>query len=93
MQDIQNIPNPDVNSTERDDDFGSHSDVEQESDRGDIENPHSDGDEERRRGDVEREDEAIPVPPDAQPAVPIEDPPDANNPPVGENENEPERIV
>lgn len=29
MQDIQNIPNPDVNSTERDDDFGSHSDVEQ----------------------------------------------------------------
>ncbi len=26
MQDIQNIPNPDVNSTEHDDDFGSHSD-------------------------------------------------------------------
>ncbi len=29
MQDVQNIPNPDVNSTERDDEFGSHSDVEQ----------------------------------------------------------------
>ena len=29
MQDVQNIPNPDVNSTVRDDDFGSHSDVEQ----------------------------------------------------------------
>ena len=30
MQDMQNIPNPDVNSTERDDDFGNHSDVERE---------------------------------------------------------------
>ena len=27
MQDIQNIPNPDVNSTEHDNDFGSHSDT------------------------------------------------------------------
>ncbi len=24
MQDVQNIPNPDVNSTETEDDFGSH---------------------------------------------------------------------
>ncbi len=32
MQDVQNIPNPDVNSTVRDDDFGSHSDVEQPQD-------------------------------------------------------------
>lgn len=37
MQDVQNIPNPDVNSTERDDDFGSHSndsnaDIEQPTD-------------------------------------------------------------
>ncbi|GEM_PF-1893688 len=30
MQDIQNIPNPDVNSTEREDDFGNHSDIERE---------------------------------------------------------------
>lgn len=29
MQDVQNIPNPDVNSTVREDDFGSHSDIEQ----------------------------------------------------------------
>lgn len=34
MQDVQNIPNPDVNSNQDDDDFGSHSefpdtDVEQ----------------------------------------------------------------
>jgi hypothetical protein len=27
MQDVQNIPNPDVNSTQRDDDFGSHSEI------------------------------------------------------------------
>jgi hypothetical protein len=29
MQDIQNIPNPDVNSTVRDDDFGTHPDREE----------------------------------------------------------------
>ncbi|CAN5595601.1 hypothetical protein BH10ACI1_BH10ACI1_32150 [soil metagenome] len=32
MQDVQNIPNPDVNSTEREDEFGNHSDVEHEND-------------------------------------------------------------
>ena len=32
MQDVQNIPNPDVNSTVRDDDFGSHSEVEPQDD-------------------------------------------------------------
>ena len=38
MQDIQNIPNPDVNSNETDDGFGSHSgDVNQ-----DIERPEED---------------------------------------------------
>lgn len=39
MQDVQNIPNPDVNSTVRDEDFGDHSDVEQirdENDEGKI---------------------------------------------------------
>ena len=38
MQDVQNIPNPDVNSTERDDDFGSHSDVHSDTPE-DIERP------------------------------------------------------
>jgi len=78
MQDIQNIPNPDVNSPERDDDFGGHSDVEQD----------------RANNDVEREDEAIPVPPDRQPSVPIEEPPETNKPPIGEDGGkEPEQIV
>lgn len=37
MQDVQNIPNPDVNSTVRDDEFGNHSDVEQIRDETDVE--------------------------------------------------------
>ena len=39
MQDVQNIPNPDVNSPERDDDFGSHSDVHSDKSNSDIERP------------------------------------------------------
>lgn len=71
MQDVQNIPNPDVNSTERDDDFGSHSDR-----------------------DVERPDEDIPVPPDQQPNVGIEEPPDATDKsPIEEDQTEPKRIA
>lgn len=39
MQDIQNIPNPDVNSTEREDEFGNHSDIERENEsKSDIKN-------------------------------------------------------
>ena len=37
MQDVQNIPNPDVNSTETEDDFGSHSRTNQ-----DVERPEED---------------------------------------------------
>lgn len=37
MQDVQNIPNPDVNSTETNDDFGSHPNVNQ-----DVERPAED---------------------------------------------------
>lgn len=32
MQDVQNIPPPDVNPTEREDDFGNHSDIKQDLD-------------------------------------------------------------
>ena len=71
MQDVQNIPPPDANPTERDDDFGNHSDIEQ-----DLDN-----------------DETIPVPPDQQPAVPIEEPPDADKPPIEEDQNEPKIIA
>ncbi len=37
MQDVQNVPNPDVNSTVRDDDFGSHSDVNRDDENSDVE--------------------------------------------------------
>jgi len=78
MQDVQNIPNPDVNSTETNDDFGSHSDVEQELDQTDIENPNNDG---RKNDDIERQDETIPVPPDTEPQAPVEEPPEVQNEP------------
>ena len=77
MQDVQNIPPPDVNPNERNDDFDSHSEIEPNHDNEDIEKP----------------DEVIPVPPDQQPVVPIKDPPDVNNPPIGEKNDEPERIA
>lgn len=40
MQDIQNIPNPDVNSTETEDQYGNRSDIERENESGsnDVEN-------------------------------------------------------
>jgi hypothetical protein len=90
MQDVQNIPTPDVNSTETNDDFGSHSDVEQELDRTDIENPNHG---ERSGGDVEREDKTMPVPPDSEPSAPVEEPPDVNSPPIDEDSDEPKRIA
>lgn len=42
MQDVQNVPNPDVNSTVRDDDFGSHSDVNRDTENSDVEQPTGD---------------------------------------------------
>ena len=79
MQDIQNIPNPDVNSPDADEDFGSHEGVQPGRDGTDIERP--------------RDDEAIPVPPDQQPTVPIEDPPGSNEPPVGDVDDSPKIIA
>ncbi len=42
MQDVQNVPNPDVNSTVRDDDFGSHSDANRDNENTDVEQPKRD---------------------------------------------------
>lgn len=39
MQDIQNIPNPNVNSIKDEDEFGNHSDIERENEsKSDVEN-------------------------------------------------------
>jgi hypothetical protein len=73
MQDVQNIPNPDVNSPDAGDDFGSHSDYDQ---------------------DIERPDEDVPVPPDGNRSVPIEEPPSAQErSPIEEDQTEPKRIA
>jgi hypothetical protein len=73
MQDVQNIPNPDVNSPDAGDDFGSHSE---------------------RNQDIERPDEDIPVPPDGNRNVPIEEPPTTQDKaPIREDETEPKRIA
>lgn len=72
MQDVQNIPNPDVNSNTTEDDFDSHP----------------------RNQDIERPEEDIPVPPDAERNVPIEEPPtERDQPSIEEDQTEPPRLV
>ncbi len=73
MQDVQNIPNPDVNSPDAGDDFGTHP----------------------RNQDIEQPEEDIPVPPDQERNVPVEEPPadDDHKPPIDEPNTEPKRIV
>jgi hypothetical protein len=45
--------------------------------------------------DVERpqDNDVIPVPPDAQPAAPVEEPPGTDGPPVGDVDDSPKRIA
>lgn len=63
MQGVQNIPAPDTISTNRDDDFGSHSRIDQ--------NLNND--------DIEQANEEIPVPPDQNIGAPVEEPPSGEN--------------
>lgn len=76
MQDVQNIPNPDVNSTEHDNDFGNHSDIENEMPDSDVEQPNN-----------------LPLPPDQAHNAPVEEPPETEKPPIGENRQQPKEIV
>jgi hypothetical protein len=85
MQDVQNIPNPDVNSVNTSDDFGSHEGHEQ--------SPNAT---EGNLGKGYGKDAPAPepvVPPDEQPVVPIEDPPGSNEPPVGDVDDSPKKIA
>ena len=78
MQDIQNIPNPDVNSTEREDDFGNRSDIEREN--------------ESNSGNESVED--IPLPPTEPKPAPIEEPPaDTDKGSIDEPKRAPKAIV
>ena len=76
MQDVQNIPNPDVNSTERQDDFGNHSDIERENESNESNSV-----------------EDIPLPPTEPRPASIEEPPDASDIEIDENQNGPKKIV
>jgi hypothetical protein len=53
-------------------------------------NPNADQD---KKNDAEKENNEIPVPPDAQPNAPVEEPPETEKPPIGDKNNEPKRIV
>ncbi len=84
MQDVQNIPSPDVNSVVKDDDFGSHSDV----------HPDSPNDTNKRNEDIERPTGDIPVPPDTEINAPVEEPPnERDKPSIDEDSKQPTRLV
>jgi hypothetical protein len=80
MASLQREQNPDVNSYNPD--------------QGSIEDPNSTSGG-KGSTDVERdqEDKGTPVPPDATPAHPIEEPPDTEGSPVGDVDDSPKRIV
>ncbi len=59
MQDVQNIPNPDVEPNDADEEFGSHSQVEQDLDNDDIEQV-DDADDIPQERDVDNGIEQIP---------------------------------
>ena len=83
MQGMQDIPNPDINSVESNEDFGSHSAVEQDLDNSQTHNT-----------DIERPAEDIPLPPDNQSKASVEEPPDEEDrAPVEEDNTEPKRLV
>lgn len=85
MQDVQNIPNPDVNSVEIEDKgLGSHSDVL----------PDSRTDRDSQDFDIERPKEDIPLPPHTEPVSPVREPTeDVEKPSIGEENTERERLV
>ena len=78
MNDSQREQNPDVNSYQPD--------TGPAETPTDTSNPGS-GVEEKREQDV------IPVPPDATPAAPVEEPPGSDGPPVGDVDDSPKRIA
>ena len=80
MNDSQRSQNPDVNSYKPDTGPGETSTTT------DTSNPSS-GVEEKKDQDV------IPVPPDASPSAPVEEPPGSDGPPVGDVDDSPKLIA
>lgn len=64
----------------------------------DVNSPMTDNDSDHNSdieqiNDHERENQEIPVPPDSQPTASIEEPPDTQKPPIGEDNTEPKQLV
>lgn len=85
MQDVQNIPNPDVDNIEYSEDGGIHP----------ITMPDSRNDQNSQNTGIESPGKDIPVPPDVSKKQPIEEPPEQQDlPPIGDDqEDQRERLV
>jgi hypothetical protein len=79
MEDDQREQNPDVNSYNPEVDPGDIPGTRDRDPSSDIEG--------------ERDDDVIPVPPDARPVTPIEEPPGTDRVPVGDVDDSPKRIA
>ena len=77
MQDVQNIPPPDTSSAERDNDFGSHSELDPNLDNAPPKDHQND----------------IPLPSDQPPPEPIEEPNDEEKYPIVDDNEQPAQLV
>jgi hypothetical protein len=77
---MQNDQNPDVNTPHP---YDSN---------GEADSPGSGRDDSGRTA-VERPDPTMPVPPDVEPAAPVEEPPESEGVPVGDVDDSPKRIA
>ena len=78
MQTTQREQNPDVNS------YNADTDSIEDTDTGTDDDAST---------DVERGQDNIPIPPDATPPVPVEEPPGTDGPPVGDVDDSPKQIA
>ena len=76
---MQREQNPDVNSYNPDVPPG--------------EDPNSPGRDDSADIERRKEEDVIPVPPDAKPGAPVEEPPDSGRAPVGDVDDSPKRIA
>ncbi len=81
MTNSQRTQNPDVNSFTPDVEPSESSDP--------TNNRKNDSQDVERNSDTD----VIPVPPDANPGAPVEEPPDTNSAPVGDVDDSPKRIA
>ena len=80
MQKSQRESNPDVNT------FIPGNDT-------DVESPESPGRGDTTDTESPRDRDVVPVPPDDQPAAPVEEPPESDRPPVGDVNDSPKKIA